>query len=106
LQRQTNYTIGLSVLAFVNLISEKHTKHLIKSLWFLLSLLIKLKFCIEPPKELSASTAQVDPEDFTNAPIPIFLPPAAFLHLCAPTIKVAHATIIVTIRLKHYMMLA
>jgi hypothetical protein len=106
LQRQTNYTIGLSVLAFVNLISEKHTKHLIKSLWVLLSLLIKFKFGIEPPKELSAATAQIDPEDLPNAPVSILLPPAAFLPMCAPTINVAQATIEVSFRLKRYMSLA
>ena len=106
MQRQTNYTIGLSVLAFVNLISEKHTKHLIKSLWVSLSLLIKFKCCIEPPKELSAATAQMDPEDFTNAPISILLPPAALLPMRAPTINVAQATIEVSFRLKHYMILA
>jgi len=106
LQRKKSYTIGSSVLALVNLISEKHTKHLVKCLWILLSLCIKLIFSIEPPKELVAASAQIDPEDFTNAPISIFLPPAAFLPLCAPTIKVAQATIVVVIRLKHDMLLA
>lgn len=104
--KRKSYTICSIELAFVNLISKKHTKHLVKCLWILLSLCIKLMFSIEPPKELVAASAQIDPEDFTSAPISIFLPPAAFLPLCAPTIKVAQATIVVVIRFKHDMLLA
>jgi len=88
----------------VNLISEKHTKHLIKGFWIMLSCCIPFIFCIEPPKAPAAAFAQIDPEDFFCAPISILLPPAAFLQCCTPTIDVAAAAKVVVVRLEVHVM--
>ena len=85
----------------MNLIFEKHTKVFVKSLWILLSLLIIFTFGIKPPKVSSTAFAQIDPKDLTLAPISILLPPAAFLLVCATTINVAQATVVVIVRCEH-----
>lgn len=88
----------------INLISEKHTKHPIKSFWIMLSCCIPFIFCIEPPKALPAAFAQIDPVGFIFAPISILLPPAAFLQCCTPTINVAAAAKVVVVRLEVHVM--
>ena len=85
----------------MNLIFEKDTKVFIKSFWINLSLLSVLFFRVKPPKKLPAALAQIDPEGFAPAPVSILLPPAAFLLVCATTINVAQATVVVIVRCEH-----